>query len=188
MKIKKSKLKTIISEEIQKTLLEEGWKDTMADVGKGLGSAAASGLGAVGKAWLSGFTKSDNLLSKVIRRGYTRKGSVTGVAKVDKIFEDLVKALEEFKTHPEATTINLSTPAGDLDSPDEVVDQLKKKLQDEVIKPWIQATTTFRGGDEEEEAAEPEEEEEEETEEVTVPFEEVLRRQVREQLKKRSIS
>jgi|6_EtaG_2_1085325.scaffolds.fasta_scaffold01025_3 hypothetical protein len=184
MKIEKSKLKTIIAEEVRNILLNEDWKDTLRGVGSAVGGAAMS----VGKEFAKGFMgKGDQWFTKGFYRAYGR----TRVSKIDEIFDDLLQEFREFKNHPEAAHVKL-TDDPTLDGV-QVVSNIEKKLQEDIIKLWVDATMLFRGPDAEKRipataTPAPTPAPAPMPEGLTVPFDEVLRREVREELKKRTTS
>ena len=210
MKIKKSKLKTIIVEEIQNVLLNEDWKETLSSIGGALKTGMMSGAKSKIKSFGTLGAKENNWFTRGAYKAYGQ----TRVSRIDEIFEDLLEELKEFGNHPEADRLS-GPPEGSMAGPEpspgtlgegrRAVRALIKKLQKEIIYPWVYITTPHRG--EEPDEAEEEEEEtldvdwgpEEEKEELEVDWgpegppeeegsgiAEVIRRQVRRELKRRS--
>jgi len=195
MKIRKSKLKTIIAEEIQGMLLDEDWKEKLAPVGSFLKTA--------GKHFMKGFMgKDDNFLSQGAYKAYGE----TRVKKIDQIFEELIHEFKELQTHDESKKIKaknlepdaLGSPRGT--SGPAVIDYLMETLHGSVIQPWVGATMAFRGtgspfgaGDGPKHVPGTSSEEDPGTYDVDYGEEEeeggiaeVIRRQIRKELKKRS--
>jgi len=174
MKIKKSKLETIIREEMQNMAIDEGWKD-------------------IGRAFVKGFmgdAASDNPFSKGAYAAY----GAAFVPRVDKAFKKLLEEIKEFKNHAEAEKV-VDPAKNSNKNPDLLVREFEDMLG-ELAQEWIRMTANMRGPDDEkpadDEPAPSDEGGEEEVadesgEEAEEDIAEVIRREIRQTLKERGM-
>ena len=179
MKIKKSQIEKIIQEELSKMALEEG---EFGDMAKG----ALGGLKTVGREFIKGFMGNmpeDNPFSKGVYKAF---GS-TLVPAIDKNFSEVLDRLEELKNHDEGKKLTSArTKADGSPLPDQPmsIDEFDEFLKEDVLPMWLKMTAVFRGPEaqQRQEQGDSDEAPEEET------LAEAIRRGIREELQRRSIS